>query len=91
MNSLPLSVQFKSECYKRYFVENPDDAQELAIAYFEQFTVLADKYKQLEAQNKLLKSALKKAHQANPPSLPKFIDPILDNSENNSPTTKLPS
>ena len=89
MNSLPLSIQFQSECYKRYLIENPDLAQEFAIAYFEQYAVLADKYQKSQAQNKLLKSSLKKAHRDNPPSLPKFIGNIINKSENNSQTNKL--
>jgi len=89
MNNLPLSLQFQSECQRRYLIENPDLAQDFAIAYFEEHAILAHKYQQLAAQNKLLKSALKKAHRDNPPSLPKFIGNIIDKSENDSPKNKL--
>ena len=81
MNNLPLSIQFQSECYNRYLIEYPDLAQDFALSYFEQYAVLAEKYQKLQAQNKLLKSSLKKAHLDNQPSLPKLIGTSLINQK----------
>ena len=77
MKPLSTSIQFKSECYKRYLSANPDRVEALAIAYFEQFIVLSSKYQKLTAQNKRLKSSLAQAHRDNPPSLPEFIEPTI--------------
>lgn len=81
MKSLSISIQFKSECYKRYLAANPDQAQAFAVAYFEQFTVLSHKYQKLEAQNKQLKSSLAQAHRDHPPSLPGFIEATIKQNE----------
>lgn len=77
MEPTSLIIQFKSECYKRYLIANPKRIKASAIHYFEQFTILANKYQILEAQNKQLKSALAQAHLANPSSLPTFIDEVI--------------
>ena len=86
MESLPLGLQFKSECYKRYLINNPDLVQEFAIAYFEQYLVLEEKYRKLADQNRMLKSVLMKVHRD---SLPQFIQNILSEPEDDSQANKL--
>ena len=48
MESINLELEFSVERLKRYLAENPDKAAELAVTYFEDFSVLAIEHKQLE-------------------------------------------
>ena len=54
MNNIPLDLQFSIERLKRYLEDNPGDANKLAIAHFEDFSVLAIEYKKLELQRQAL-------------------------------------
>ena len=69
-------LQFSTELFQRYLQKHPDEATELAIAYFEDFSNLAIKYRELErsyralqAENIELKSL--KTHKSI--SLPPFL------------------
>ena len=48
MSSTPLELDFSFECLKRYLHQHPNKAKELALAHYEDFSVLATEYKQLE-------------------------------------------
>lgn len=86
MKSLSLAVQFESECVKRYLADNPDEAQEHAVSYFEQFSALANNYQKLRDQNRMLKSILMKVHRDNSNALPAFVEHILSEPEDDNPT-----
>ena len=49
-----LELEFSVEQEKRYIKQNPERALELAIAYFEDFSVLVAEFKQLERDYKAL-------------------------------------
>ena len=91
MKPCPLTVQFESECLRRYLVDNPDDAQDQAIAYFEQFTTLAHRYRELSDQNRMLKSILMKVHRDSSNALPEFVERILSEPEEDTQTNKFSS
>ena len=64
MNNLPVEIEFSSERLKRHLQENPHDATRLAIAHFEDHSVLAIKFNNLkmklhnlETENIKLRSA----------------------------------
>ena len=54
MNKLPVELEFSVERLKRYLEDNPHDAKRLAIAHFEDFSVLAIEFKKLEMQRQAL-------------------------------------
>ena len=68
MSELPLSLQLDIERLKRHLQEHPDQAAELAVSYFEDFSMLAIEYKKLEAAHQLLQS-----QSIAKPSLPHFL------------------
>jgi len=47
---LPLEHELAVERLRRYLERHPEEATKLAIAYFEDFTMLAIEYKHLERQ-----------------------------------------
>ena len=49
-----LTIQFELERLKRYLQENPQQADKLALNYFEDFLVLSHETKRLEQQNQAL-------------------------------------
>ena len=69
MNNIPLDVKFSSKRLRRYLIANPHEARRLAIAHFEDHSVLAIKFNNLkmklhnlETENIKLRSA--KTHQS---------------------------
>ena len=72
MNKIPLNLQFSVERLKRYLEENPHDANRLAIAHFEDFSVLAIEFKKLEMQRQALEIENSKLRYSKV-SLPSFI------------------
>ena len=58
MSFIPLELEFSLECLTRYLHHHPDSAQELALAYYEDFSLLAMEYKQLERDFRALESQL---------------------------------
>ena len=54
MNNLPVELEFSAERLRRYLKNNPDDANRLAIAHFEDFSMLAIEYKKLKMKRQAL-------------------------------------
>ena len=76
MNNIPLSVKFSSERLRRYLIKNPHEAIRLAIAHFEDHSVLAIKLKDLELKNQELKNIkLGSAKTHSDVTLPAFLNP----------------
>ena len=76
MNEIPLDIKFPAERLRRYLKENPDDANRLAIAHFEDFSMLAIEFKKLEIQRQALEIEnikLKSAKTHRTVSLPSFV------------------
>jgi len=76
MNNIPLDLQFSIERFKRYLEDNPHDAKRLAIAHFEDFSMLVIEYKKLEMQRQALEienSKLRSAKTHRTVSLPSFV------------------
>ena len=77
MQSSPLELQFSVERLRRFLHENPDQAARLAIAYFEDFSVLAIEHKQMENDFHAMQSHLIQLQQQQPspksPKLPHFL------------------
>ena len=48
MNNIPLDVKFSSELLRRYLIANPNEARRIAIAHFEDHSVLAIKFNNLK-------------------------------------------
>ena len=76
MNKLPVELEFSVERLKRYLEDNPHDAKRLAIAHFEDFSVLAIEFKKLEMQRQALEIEnikLRSAKTHRTVSLPCFV------------------
>ena len=76
MNEIPLDIKFSAERLKRYLEENPHDANRLAIAHFEDFSMLAIEYKKLEIERQALEIEnikLRSAKTHRTVSLPSFV------------------
>jgi aminopeptidase-like protein len=77
MNSIPLEVSFSVECLKRHLHKYPEQAPQLATNHYEDFLLLAHKYKKLEQKNYALLSELslllQHQQQAPSPQLPNFL------------------
>jgi len=54
MNKLPVELELSVERLKRHLEANPHDANRLAIAHFEDFSMLAIEYKKLEIERQAL-------------------------------------
>ena len=48
-----IEIEFESERLKRHLLANPQEAVELAVNYFEDFSVLAHEFKQLQVTGSL--------------------------------------
>ena len=72
MNSLPLELELSVERLKRHLEANPHDANRLAIAHFEDFSILAIEFKKLEMQRQALELENIKLRSAKV-SLPSFL------------------
>ena len=75
MSSTPLELDFSLECLKRYLHQHPNKAKELALAYYEDFSLLAMEYKQLERDFQAMQIQLIQLQQSNikSPQLPPFL------------------
>ena len=76
MNEIPLDIKFSAERLRRYLQSNPDDANRLAIAHFEDFSILAIEYKKLEIERQALELEnikLRSAKSHRTVSLPSFV------------------
>ena len=76
MNNIPVEIEFSVERLKRYLEANPHDANRLAIAHFEDFSMLAIEYKKLEMQRQALEIEnikLRSAKTHGTVSLPSFV------------------
>ncbi len=71
MEFISLELELSVERLKRYLLKHPEKAAELAISYFEDFSVLAIEHKRLEADFKQLQSDSIKTGSA---SLPLFLN-----------------
>ena len=58
MKSLPLEYQFASQRLLRFLRKNPHEAQPLAISYFEDFLLLAQRHKKLQQDFETLQMEL---------------------------------
>ena len=72
MNNIPVEIEFSVERLERYLEANPHDANRLAIAHFEDFSMLAIEYKKLEMQRRALEIENIKLRSAKV-SLPSFL------------------
>jgi hypothetical protein len=72
-----LKFLFLSNVFKRHLEKHPKQAPQLAINHFEDFFLLARKYKELEQKNHALLSELilllQHQQQAPSPQLPNFL------------------
>ena len=80
MESLPLDLQFYSERFKRYIQDNPEQANEYAVTYFEDYLAVLHQHKKLETQHQELQARhdqlqqeLIKLHFRKSPDLPSFL------------------
>ena len=77
MKSLSLELQFSSQRLKNYLQKNPEEAQELAVTYFEDFRVLVIEHKQLQADFEAMQQQLiqlqSSTNSRNSPQLPSFL------------------
>lgn len=80
MESINLELEFSVERLKRYLAENPTKAAELAIAHYEDFSVLALEYKQLQQKYEALQQENLGLKSYQSPSLPSFIQSIRGES-----------
>ena len=71
MEFISLELELSVERLKRYLQHHPERAAELALSYFEDFSVLAIEHKRLEADFKQLQSDSIKRDSA---SLPSFLN-----------------
>ena len=71
MEFISLELELSVERLRRYLQQHPEKAAELALAYFEDFSVLAIEHKRLEADFRLLQAQSLKKHSA---SLPSFLN-----------------
>ena len=76
MNNLPLELELSVERLRRHLEENPHDATRLAIAHFEDFSMLAIEYQKLEIERQALEIEnimLRSAKTHRTVSLPSFV------------------
>lgn len=77
MEFVSLELELSVERLKRYLQQHPEKATELALAYFEDFSVLAIEHKKLEQSYEILQQAnirLKSSGVHKSPSLPSFLN-----------------
>ncbi|BAZ47161.1 hypothetical protein NIES4102_42070 (plasmid) [Chondrocystis sp. NIES-4102] len=77
MNSEYLERQFLLENFRRYLIENPEEAVNKALLYLEYFLILSKRYEELEdeliiTQNSLMDMQIKISNRAKV-SLPNFL------------------
>ena len=68
MEFVSLELELSVERLKRYLQQHPEKAAELAVSYFEDFSVLAIEHKKLEADFEQLQSDSIKRNSVFPPS-----------------------
>ena len=75
MSFIPLELEFSLECLTRYLHHHPEQAVELALAYYEDFSMLAMEYKQLERDFQAMQAELIQQKQPNikSPQFPPFL------------------
>lgn len=67
LNNSPLEVKLGFECFKRYLQENPQEAIEKALTFYEDFSLLRIEHKKLKADLAQLQE------QPKSPQIPSFL------------------
>ena len=77
MEFISLELELSVEQLKRYLQQHPEKAAELAINYYEDFSVLAIEHKRLEQKYEILQQenfCLKSSINRRSPLLPSFLN-----------------